>query len=73
VTSLIAAVEAGRGIAIAPSSLRCLAGPRLKLLAIQPDLPPIVMGVMYLPPLSQTGAQFVAAVKASGGRIAQQV
>ena len=65
VTSLIAAAEAGRGIAIAPSSLRCLAGPRLKLLPIQPTLPPIVMGVMYLPPLSQTGEHFVTAVKAS--------
>src|ERR1700691_670401 len=38
VTSLIAAVEAGRGVAIAPESLRCLAGPRLKLLSLQPDL-----------------------------------
>jgi DNA-binding transcriptional LysR family regulator len=65
VTSLIAAVEAGRGVAIAPLSLRCLAGPRLKLLPIQPALPPLVMGVMYLPPLSKPGERFVAAVKAS--------
>jgi LysR family transcriptional regulator, benzoate and cis,cis-muconate-responsive activator of ben and cat genes len=65
VTSLIAAVEAGRGIAIAPSSLRCLAGPRLKLLPIRPNLPPIVIGVMYNPPLSDPGEQFVAAAKAS--------
>ncbi|MGP8201826.1 MAG: LysR family transcriptional regulator [Limisphaerales bacterium] len=65
VTSLIAAVEAGSGIAIAPSSLRCLAGLRLKLLPIQPSLPPVVIGVMYLPPLSEPGAQFVAAAKAS--------
>jgi DNA-binding transcriptional LysR family regulator len=65
VTSLIAAVEAGRGIAIAPSSLGCLAGPRLKLLPIRPSLPPIVTGVMYIRPLSQPGEQFVAAVKAS--------
>ena len=65
VTSLIAAVEAGRGIAIAPSSLRCMAGPRLKLLPIQPQLPPVVVGVMYLPPLSPIGQQFVAAVKQS--------
>jgi DNA-binding transcriptional LysR family regulator len=63
VTSLIAAVEAGRGIAVAPSSLRCLAGPRLKLLPIRPKLPPLVMGVMHVPPLSQPGEQFVAAVK----------
>ena len=65
VTSLIAAVEAGRGVAIAPSTLRCLAGPRLKLLPIRPSLPPVIMGVMYIPPLSQPAEQFVASVKAS--------
>jgi LysR family transcriptional regulator, benzoate and cis,cis-muconate-responsive activator of ben and cat genes len=64
-TSLIAAVEAGRGVAIAPSSLRCLAGPRLKLLPIRPNLPPLIMGLMYIPPLSPAGEQFAAAVKAS--------
>jgi DNA-binding transcriptional LysR family regulator len=66
VTSLIAAVEAGRGVAIAPMSLRCLAGPRLKLLPIHPALPAIVVGVMYIPPLSPPAQQFVAAVKAAG-------
>jgi LysR family transcriptional regulator, benzoate and cis,cis-muconate-responsive activator of ben and cat genes len=65
VTSLIAAVEAGRGVAIAPSSLRCLAGPRLKLLPIRPSLAPVIMGIMFIPPLSQPAEQFVAAVKAS--------
>jgi len=40
VTSLIAAVEAGRGITIAPDSLSCLTGPRLKLLPITPAPPP---------------------------------
>jgi DNA-binding transcriptional LysR family regulator len=65
VTSLIAAVEAGRGVAITPSSLRCLAGPRLKLLPIRPNLPPLIMGIMSVPPLSQPAEQFIAAVKAS--------
>jgi len=65
VTSLIAAVEAGRGIAIAPSALGGFAGSRLKLLPIRPRLPPVVMGVMYVLPLSQPGEQFVAAVRAS--------
>jgi DNA-binding transcriptional LysR family regulator len=64
-TSLIAAVEAGRGLAIAPSPLRCLAGPRLKLLPIRPNLPSLIMGIMYMPPLSQFAEQFVAAAKAS--------
>ena len=70
VTSLIAAVEAGRGIAIAPSSLRCLAGPRLKLLRLQPNLPPLIIGVMFIPPLSPPGEQFVDAAKASCGQAA---
>jgi LysR family transcriptional regulator, benzoate and cis,cis-muconate-responsive activator of ben and cat genes len=65
VTSLIAAVEAGRGVAIAPVSLRCLAGPRLKLLPIRPPLATLIVGAMYIAPLSQTGQQFVVAVKAS--------
>ncbi|HUD84064.1 MAG TPA: LysR substrate-binding domain-containing protein [Candidatus Saccharimonadales bacterium] len=65
VTSLIAAVEAGRGVAIATSSLRCLVGPRLKLLPIRPNLPPVIMGMMYIPPLSQPGEQFILAVRAS--------
>lgn len=37
VTSLIAAVEAGRGVAIAPDSLACLSGPRLKLVPLRPQ------------------------------------
>jgi DNA-binding transcriptional LysR family regulator len=40
VTSLIAAVESGRGITIAPDTLACLAGPRLKLIPIEPQPPP---------------------------------
>jgi DNA-binding transcriptional LysR family regulator len=44
-TSLIASVEAGRGVAIVPAVLACLAGPRLTLrpLAEKPD--PFVVGV----------------------------
>jgi DNA-binding transcriptional LysR family regulator len=41
VTSLIAAVEAGRGFALVPSCVACMAGPRLKLLPLRPALPPI--------------------------------
>ena len=36
VTSLIAAVEAGRGIALVPSCMACMAGPRLKILPLIP-------------------------------------
>lgn len=46
VTSLIAAVESGRGVAIAPDSLACLSGPRLKLIPLQPQPKPFaVIGV----------------------------
>lgn len=40
VTSLIAAIEAGRGVAIVPDSLACLAGPRLKLIPLTPQPAP---------------------------------
>jgi DNA-binding transcriptional LysR family regulator len=46
VTSLIAAVEAGRGVALAPDSLACLSGPRLKLIPLRPQPKSfIVLGV----------------------------
>ena len=47
-TSLIAAVEAGRGVAIVPSSLACLAGPRLRVIELQPAPSPLVVGVAYV-------------------------
>ena len=49
ITSLIAAVEAGRGLALVPSCVSCLAGPRLKLLTLRPALPPIPVGVVWRP------------------------
>ena len=44
VTSLIAAVEAGRGIAFVPSCVSCMAGPRLKVIPLTPPSDPIVVG-----------------------------
>jgi DNA-binding transcriptional LysR family regulator len=46
-TSLIAAVEAGRGLAIVPSSFACLAGPRLRVVKLLPAPSPVVVGVAY--------------------------
>lgn len=64
-TSLIAAVEAGRGVAIVPSSLACLAGPRLKLVEIQPAPAPLVVGVMYEPKrLSPAAERLVTMLRA---------
>ena len=46
VTSLIAAVEAGHGIALVPSCMACLAGPRLKILPLIPPGGPVVVGAV---------------------------
>jgi DNA-binding transcriptional LysR family regulator len=43
VTSVIAAVESGRGVAVAPDSLACLAGPRLKLVPLNPQPEPFAV------------------------------
>jgi len=47
-TSIIAAVEAGRGISLVPSSLACIVGTRVKLLPLKPALPPIPVGAVWL-------------------------
>lgn len=56
VTSLIAAVEAGRGAALAPSCLSCMVGSRLKLLPLSPAPPAVVVMAVWrresLPPVA---------------------
>ena len=47
VSSLIAAVEAGSGVAVAPQSLTCTAGPRLKLIPFSPAPEPLVVGAAW--------------------------
>lgn len=44
VTSIIAAVESGAGVALLSESVACMAGPRLKLIPISPALKPAVIG-----------------------------
>ena len=44
VTGRIAAVEAGRGIALVPGSLACMVGPRLKIIPLDPAPPPLLVG-----------------------------
>jgi DNA-binding transcriptional LysR family regulator len=46
-SSLIAAVEAGRGLAVVPASFACLAGPRLRVVELRPAPPPLVVGAAY--------------------------
>ena len=47
-TGIIAAVEAGRGVALVPSSLACIVGTRVKLIPLKPALPPIPVGALWL-------------------------
>jgi DNA-binding transcriptional LysR family regulator len=66
VTSLIAAVEAGRGIAIVSKSLACLAGPRLVVKDLRPAQPMMTIGIVHRrEKLTPPEAAFLAAAKAS--------
>ena len=47
ITSLIGSVEAGSGVALAPESLSCIAGPRLKLTPLSPAPEPLVVGAAW--------------------------
>lgn len=63
-TSIIAAVEAGRGIALVPSSLACIVGTRVKLLPLKPALPPIRVGAVWVKENeSELMKKFIAAAK----------
>ncbi len=48
VSSLIAAVEAGGGVAVASQSLVCTAGPRLKLIPFSPAPEPLTIGLVWM-------------------------
>lgn len=66
VTSLIAAVEAGRGIALVPSCMTCMVGPRLKILPLTPASPPIVVGAAFREGTSSVTVQkFIAAAESA--------
>jgi DNA-binding transcriptional LysR family regulator len=58
VSSLIAAVESGAGVAIVPKSIDCTSGPRLKLLPLSPAPPPLVIGAAWLK-LTASAEQFL--------------
>jgi DNA-binding transcriptional LysR family regulator len=46
-TSLLAAVESGRGVALAPEVFRSLAGSRVRLRPLDPEPPPMIVGCAY--------------------------
>jgi DNA-binding transcriptional LysR family regulator len=47
VSSLIAAVESGRGFALVPECLACMVGPRLKLIPLTQAPPPLPVGAVW--------------------------
>ena len=47
IASLIAAVEAGGGVALVSESVACLAGPRLKFIPLSPAPEPLVIGAVW--------------------------
>jgi LysR family transcriptional regulator, benzoate and cis,cis-muconate-responsive activator of ben and cat genes len=62
--SLIAAIEAGAGIAVVPLSFSCSAGPRLKLIPLSPPPDPIMIGAVWSKNgLTPTGESFWKAAK----------
>ena len=63
-TSLIASVEAGRGIALVQQGFECLAGPRLKIRPLTPAPPPFIAGIAYRKENSSTATtNFIASAK----------
>ncbi len=64
-TSLIAAIEAGRGVALVPASLGCLAGPRLRLRSLTPAPAALVVGLARKKGASSKVVErFIAAARA---------
>lgn len=64
-TSLIAAIEAGSGVAVAPQSMACSAGPRLKLIPLTPEPDPLVVGAVWSNAgLTVIAEQFLKSAKA---------
>ena len=66
-TSLVAAIEAGSGVAVVPKSLACSAGPRLKLLELEPAPEPLVIGAVWVKgDLTPSAERFLKAARAAG-------
>ena len=64
VSSLIAAVEAGDGVALVTESMACVAGPRLKLMRLTPAPKPLVIAAVWPEGgLSAAAEQFLSCAK----------
>jgi len=64
ITSLMAAVESGRGVAVLAQPINGLASPRLKIRPLQPAPPPLAVGIAYCKKSrSTTTANFIDAAR----------
>src|SRR5258708_5146379 len=64
ITSLIAAVESGRGVAVIAQPLNGLGSPRLKIRPVQPAPSPLVVGIAYRKKFRSAATDnFIAAAK----------
>jgi DNA-binding transcriptional LysR family regulator len=64
VSSMVAAVEAGRGFALVPGCVACMVGPRLKLIPPKPALPPVpVVAIWRRDSETELVKNFVAAAR----------
>jgi DNA-binding transcriptional LysR family regulator len=63
-TSLIAALEGGRGVALVPQPFSSFAGPRLKILPLRPPALLVIVGIAYRKSKhSRATTNFIAATK----------
>jgi DNA-binding transcriptional LysR family regulator len=69
VTSLVAAVESGAGLALMPSCAAPMLGSRLKLIPLAPPAPLVPVGVAWqkAPPVSEIVKQFIASIPSQAG------
>jgi DNA-binding transcriptional LysR family regulator len=67
ITSIIAAVESGRGYALVPKCVESMAGTRVKLVPLDPAPAPVPVGVAWKDTDSAVVKQFVAAAQGTGG------
>ena len=68
-SGLVAAVEAGRGIALVPDCLACAVGPRLKLIPLVPAGLPIIVGAAVKKgPIPAGVEKFITAALAKPGK-----
>jgi DNA-binding transcriptional LysR family regulator len=69
VTSIVAAVESGDGLALMPQCVACMVGPRLKLIPLAAPAPQVPVGAAWKKEsLTDTGREFIAAAEANSGK-----